>query len=203
MIDEKSCIRQAINGDSSAFAHLVEQYQTQIYRLCLRMTNHPEDAADLTQETFLKAWRALAQFRFDSSFSTWLYRLATNTCIDFLRQVRRRPTASLVTQDSEGEEQTLELPDNAPGTEAQVLARMEREQLHDALCLLPEEQRTLLVLRAVNGLSYAEIAALSRVPEGTVKSRLARAREALRKKLLQSGNYLITTTSNKTEGGEA
>ena len=200
-IDEKKRIQRAARGDHAAFEWLVEQYQTAVYRLCLRMTNNPEDAADLTQESFLKAWKNLDSFHFESAFSTWLYRLTSNTCLDFLRQAKRRPTVSLVTEDDEGEEQVMEVADPAPSPEEQVLTTLDREQLGAAMTRLPEEQRQLLILRAVNGLSYAEISAILQVPEGTVKSRLARTRENLRKKLLQNGNILITTASKDQEGG--
>lgn len=200
-IDEKKRIQQAARGDHAAFEWLVEQYQTPVYRLCLRMTNNPEDAADLTQESFLKAWKNLESFHFESAFSTWLYRLSTNTCLDFLRQLKRRPTVSLVTEDDEGDEQVMDVADPTPGPEEQVLNTLDREQLSAAMARLPEEQRQLLILRAVNGLSYGEIAQILGVKEGTIKSRLARARENLRKKLLQNGNFLMTISSKEQEGG--
>ena len=200
-IDEKKRIQRAARGDHAAFEWLVEQYQTPVYRLCLRMTNNAEDAADLTQESFLKAWKNLESFHFESAFSTWLYRLTTNTCLDFLRQSKRRPTVSMVTEDAEGEEQVLDVADPAPSPEEQVLTALDREQLGATMARLPEEQRQLLILRAINGLSYAEISEVLQVPEGTVKSRLARARENLRKKLLQNGNFLMTTASKEQEGG--
>lgn len=200
-IDEKKRIQKAAKGDHAAFEWLVEQYQTPVYRLCLRMSGNPEDAADLTQEAFLKAWRNLESFHFESAFSTWLYRLASNTCLDFLRQAKRRPTVSLVTEDDEGEEQIMDVADDAATPEEQVITNLDREALCEGLNRLPEEQRQLLILRAVNGLSYAEIAQILSIKEGTVKSRLARARETLRKKLLQNGNFLMTIASNEQEGG--
>lgn len=140
------------------------------------MTANEEDAADLTQEAFLRVWQKLPEFRLQAAFSTWLYRLTTNLCLDFMRGRKRRPTVPLERED---EEQTPlpEPKDPAPTPEEAALAE------------LSPEQRELLALRAVRDLNYAQIAELLGVPEGTVKSRLARAREALRKKLACAGNF--------------
>lgn len=158
-------------------------HQTPIYRLCFRMTGNADDAADLTQEAFLKAWRALDTFRFDASFSTWLYRLASNLCLDFLRAEKRRATLPLTHDADGGEELTLEPADAAPTPEEAALRAEQQAQLAAAMDALEPEQRQILTLRVVNDLSYAEIADILGVREGTVKSRLSRAREALRKKL--------------------
>ena len=188
IVEEDKIIKKAADGSAEAFEQLVVTYQTPIYRLCLRMTGNPEDAADLTQESFLKAWRALDTFRFGSSFSTWLFRLASNTCLDHLRVQKRRPTLSLTLQDEDGEETTLDLPDTAPTPEEAVVALEERERLTRALEQLDPQQRQILTLRVVNDLTYTEIADILEVKEGTVKSRIARARDALRKKYQKSGN---------------
>lgn len=185
---EDKIIKKAADGSAEAFEQLVVTYQTPIYRLCLRMTGNPEDAADLTQESFLKAWRALDTFRFGSSFSTWLFRLASNTCLDHLRVQKRRPTLSLTLQDEDGEEMMLDPPDTAPTPEEAVVASEERERLTRALEQLDPQQRQILTLRVVNDLTYTEIADILEVKEGTVKSRIARARDALRKKYQKSGN---------------
>lgn len=187
MIDEKRIIKRAAAGDAEAFEQLVLTYQTPIYRLCLRITGNTDDAADLTQEAFLKAWRALDTFRFDASFSTWLYRLASNLCLDFLRAEKRRATLPLIQNDAEGEELALSLPDPAPTPEEATEAAQERAQISAALQSLEPQQRQILTLRVINDLSYAEIAEILGVQEGTVKSRLSRARDALRKKLQRAG----------------
>ena len=200
-IDEKIVIQRAANGDADAFEQLVRTYQTPIYNLCLRMTGNPEDAADLSQEAFIKAWRNLGSFQFESAFSTWLYRLASNTCLDFLRSVKRRPQVSLTVEDSDGEAQTLDLPDSAPTPEEAAITKEEQESLARAMQSLDEQQRQILTLRVVNDLSYAEIAEVMGIKEGTVKSRLARTRDALRKILLQNGNDLAFSASNNQKGG--
>lgn len=200
-IDEKKWLKKAAAGSAEAFEQLVLKYQTAVYNLCLRMTGDPEDAADMTQESFLKAWRNLESFQGNSAFSTWLYRLASNTCLDHLRSVKRKPQLSLVMEDEDGETQALDVPDSAPSPEEQVIALDEQSRLNDALQALDEDQRQILILRAVNGLSYTEIAEALHLKEGTVKSRLARARDQLRKKLQQNGNNSPIPTSKKQKGG--
>lgn len=200
-IDEKKVIKRAAKGDADAFEQLVLTYQTPIYNLCLRMTGNPEDAADLTQEAFIKAWKNLGGFQFESAFSTWLYRLASNACLDHLRSVKRRPQISLTVEDDDGEAQTLDLPDAAPSPEEAAITKEENEILARAMQALDEQQRQILTLRAINDLSYAEIAAILGIKEGTVKSRLARTRDALRKILRESGNEMISCASKSTKGG--
>lgn len=180
-IDEIKYIKRAAAGDADAFEQLVVLYQPQVYRLAYRMTNHPEDAADLTQEIFLKAWTNLEKFEFKSAFSTWLYRLASNLCIDFLRNSRRKPSVPLTFEDAEGEEQRIEVIDPAPQPEDALLAAEQQEQLNAAMQDLEPEHRQILTLRVVNDLSYTDIAEILGIKEGTVKSRIARAREKLRK----------------------
>ncbi len=202
-IEEKKIIKKAVAGSAEAFEQLVLQYQNPIYNLCLRITGNPEDAADMTQESFLKAWRNLESFHFEAAFSTWLYRLAYNTCLDFLRSAKRRRELSLTVEDESGESQLLDLPDPAPTPEASLLTNEENARLGAAMEQLDPEQRRILTLRVVNDLSYTEIAAVLNIKEGTVKSRLARARESLRKKLLQTGNKTEANPSNqqKRKGG--
>ena len=179
MTEEQALVQQARQGDEGAFAALVEQNQGRIYHLALRMTGNPDDAAELCQEAFLNAWKGLGKFQGESSFSTWLYRLTSNVCIDFLRREKRRSTLSMTVSldDEEGARQEL------------------RDTLRAGLRALSEEHRQVLILRELEGLSYGEIAALLGVEEGTVKSRIARARLALRKYLLEQGNFFGSPSS--------
>ena len=140
-IDEKHMIRLAADGDMAAFEQLVTTHQPAIYRLALRMTGNPEDAADMTQEAFLRAWRGLGSFQADSSLSTWLFRLTSNVCIDFLRAARRHLVVPISGLDADGEEYTLDAPDPAKLPEEELLAREEREELRAAMALLAPEQR--------------------------------------------------------------
>lgn len=201
VIEEKNWIKKAVNGDAAAFEQLVLRYQAPIYNLCLRITGNAEDAADMTQEAFIKAWRSLDTFHFEAAFSTWLYRLASNTCLDFLRGQKRRPLLSLTVEDDDGDAQTLNVPDPAPTPETALIAAEEMALLSQALSHLEPEQRQIIALRVVNDLSYTEIAQIMELKEGTVKSRLARARDNLRKKLLQIGNKPSDASSKKQERG--
>lgn len=198
-MQELEWIRAAAAGDQHAFAHLVAKYQTPVYNLVLRTVQHAHDAMDLTQETFVRAWRGLPQFRAQAQFSTWLYRLASNVCIDFLRAQQHRSVVCLSEMGEEG--QTWEMPDPAPGPESSLLRQEHAQQLRRALAQLRPEQRQILTLRAMQGLSYQQIAQVLGLREGTVKSRLARAREQLRVKMQAEGNEIDFAASKEAEGG--
>lgn len=202
-MDEREIIKRVLAGDNDAFGLLVEAYQTRVYNLALRLCGNRDDAFDLAQESFFRAWRSLSGFQFESSFSTWLFRLCSNICLDWLRAKKRRPTVSMSTVDDEGEESQLELPDPGKSPEELLLAAEEREALARAMNQLPVEYREILTLRAIHDLSYTEIAEILKIKEGTVKSRLSRARLALRNKLLQNGNKTASDSSISPERRDA
>lgn len=200
MTEEQVIIRQVQDGDHNAFAQLVTAHEKQVYNLCLRMVGNPEDAQDLAQEAFLKAWRGLAFYKGDSSFATWLYRLTSNVCIDFLRRQKRRPTVSLTVDDEEEDwEQTI--PDSALLPEQQLEQKEQQRLIAAAMEQLEEEFRQILTLRIVQDLPYEQIAAVMDLKVGTVKSRLARARTKLKIILHRSGNIFGMDASNPTERG--
>jgi len=155
------------------------------------MTGSPEDALDLAQESFLRAWRALPNFRGSASFSTWLYRLAYNTTVDFLRKNKLRRDVSLPL----GEE-TPDVPDGRADPQRELERREARAALERGLARLPEHYRSVLVMREISGLSYQEIAQTLELDLGTVKSRLARARGELRKILREDGTFFAPDASN-------
>ena len=199
-MDEQTLVQRAAEGDSAAFETLVERYQQQVYNLALRMVSSHADAQDLAQEAFIRAWRALPSFHRTAQFSTWLYRLTSNICIDFLRAQKRRKVVSL-TMLQDDEDKQWELPDGDPLPEQRMIDREEREALGRAFRALDPDYRQVLTLRIVNGCSYQEIGEILNLPEGTVKSRLSRARDQLRKKMNASGNISGTNASNPQKGG--
>lgn len=187
---EQELVTRAKQGDQDAFAQLVEANQNRIYSLTLRMTGHPEDAADLAQDAFLRAWRTLPSFQGDSSFSTWLYRLASNLCIDFLRQEKRKKAnLTVMSLDDDEDSPSAEIPDRRFAPENELQRKELRHAVGQALLQLSDEHRQVLVLREADGLSYTEIAELLNLEEGTVKSRIARARLSLRNILQKDGNF--------------
>ncbi|MBR6413845.1 MAG: sigma-70 family RNA polymerase sigma factor [Oscillospiraceae bacterium] len=188
MMDDKAIIERVLAGENDEFGKLVEAYQDRVYNLALRMCGNRDDAFDLAQEAFFRAWRGLSGFQFESAFSTWLFRLTTNVCLDFLRAKKRKPTVSLTVADDSDEEPQLDLPDLTQNPEALLLAAEDRALVTRALNELPVEYRQILTMRAINDMTYAEICEVLKLREGTVKSRLSRARMALRNNLLQFGN---------------
>ena len=198
-MQDELLIRRAQRGDADAFEQLLLEHQKNVYNLCYRMAGNPDDAMDLSQETFLRAWRCLDQYQFASAFSTWLYRLCSNICIDFLRRRRRQQTVPLTFEDADGEEQTYAVPDAQPLPEEQVELKLTREILQAAMAQLLPEHRAVLQLRVVNEMSYEQIADVLDIQIGTVKSRLSRARNQL-KKILERGNLSRRTSSECMEG---
>ena len=195
---EQELVSQARAGDTAAFEQLMLDNQDRVYTLCLRMTGDREDALDLAQETFLNAWRGLSSFQGNSSFSTWVYRLASNACIDFLRKRKRRQQgeAPLSLDDDEA---PLPQPADPRGTPEDELERRElRRAVERGLQALPEHHRQVLIMRELSGLSYQEIGAVLNLDLGTVKSRIARARMALKNILVQEGNFFEAAPSKKT-----
>ena len=202
-MDEKQIIEKVLAGDNNAFGELVEAYQDKVYNLALRMCGNADDAFDLAQDAFFRAWRGLSGFQFESAFSTWLFRLTSNVCLDWRRAKKRRPTVSLTTLDDEGEEVQMEIRDPGKSPEELLLAAEDRAAVTKAMNELPVDFREILTLRAIDDLSYTEIAEILHLREGTVKSRLSRARLALRNKLLQNGNKLESGTSIPSERRDA
>ena len=193
---ERQWIEAARRGDQDAFASLVHLYEQRVMALALRMCRSPEDAAEAAQEAFLAAGQGLPNFRGESSFSTWLYRLTSNACVDLLRREgRHRGAAGPSLND---EESDLRLPDDAPGPQEQAERRELREQIETALQALTPEHRQVLVLREMHQLSYDEIAQVLKLDVGTVKSRINRGRKQLRNFLLKSGNFSPPAASKES-----
>lgn len=198
-MSEEQLIRRAQQGDNGAFEELLLLHQKKVYNLCLRMSANPDDALDLSQEAFLRAWRSLGQYQFEASFSTWLFRLTSNICIDFLRRKKRRQETSLTeSYDDSDEGAELSVPDAQPGPEQQAITNETKIELARAMEQLSPEHREILQLRVIEDLQYEQIADILGVRVGTVKSRLARARLSFRK-ILKAGNYFDSASSEPVE----
>ena len=199
-MSEEQLIRRTQQGDNGAFEELLLLHQKKVYNLCLRMSANPDDALDLSQEAFLRAWRSLGQYQFEASFSTWLFRLTSNICIDFLRRKKRRQETSLTeSYDDTDEGAELSVPDAQPGPEQQAMTNETKIELARAMEQLSPEHREILQLRVIEDLQYEQIADILGVRVGTVKSRLARARLSFRK-ILKAGNYFDSASSEPVEG---
>ena len=181
---DQQLVERVQSGDKRAFDLLVSKYQRKLGRLLSRFIRDPSEVEDVTQEAFIKAYRALPGFRGDSAFYTWLYRIGINTAKNHLVALGRRAPTSTEMDAEEAEnldsgEQLRDL--NTP--ENQMMSKQVGETVNQTLLELPEELRTALTLREIEGLSYEEIAAVMQCPVGTIRSRIFRAREAVAEKL--------------------
>lgn len=189
-MEEQDLISRSRVGDVEAFNRLVEQYQRLVYNLALRMLGNAAAAEDATQDTFLSAYKAIGKFR-GGNFKAWLLRIAANSCHDQFRVARRSPVTSLDTLLLESE--ALPVADTAESPEDYALRRELGGFLSEGLAHLPQDQRLVVVLSDIQGLSYEEIAQATGSSLGTVKSRLSRGRARLRDFLLQRKELLPPT----------
>ena len=194
-MNERELIARLQKRDEAAFEELIRQYEKKVYTLCFRMCGNSEDAEEAAQDAFLALWRGIDRFRQESSLSTWIYRLATNACIDTLR--RRKKQSGSVSLDDE--ELFVDAVDTSPQPQETVEHREEQQLLQEGLSALPEEYRKVLILREIEGLSYTEIAESASIELGTVKSRISRGRSLLRNFLSGNGNFFEIASSKVTE----
>ena len=187
--EEKRIIRKVLDGDRNAFEDLVLANQKNVHNLALKMTGNEEDALDISQEAFIKAYRQLEGFRGESRFSVWLYRLTYNLCIDFLRKKPRATVVSLSAQDDNVAIADLEIPDLRNLPEDSIIRRETRRVIAESIGELALNHREILAMREIAGMSYGEIAQTLNLSEGTVKSRLARARSSLVGILVEKGTF--------------
>lgn len=176
MSSERMLIQRAQQGDTRAFEVLVTQHSHYVYNVALRLLNDPQEAEDMAQEVFVRAWRSLPTFRGQAQFRTWLYRIVTNVCYNRLPKLKRQMAAA-------DADERLELADRQPSVEAQVGSAEMSQQLAWAIGTLPEKYRLLITLRHVQGMSYGDIADTLDMPLGSVKTGIFRARKLLRDRL--------------------
>ena len=182
--DDRELVGKCQRGDLDAYGVLVNRYRQRVYGLAYSMVRNEQDAVDLSQETFIKAWQAIRGFKRSSSFYTWLYRITTNLCIDSVRKRDRRPTVPLEeTVDPDTDANVEIAPSNQPLPTDEIRRKELREQIDAALLELSPEHRAVVQLREFDGLDYAEIAKAVGCSIGTVMSRLHYARKHLQKLL--------------------
>ena len=193
MRSDEELVTRSRSGDTDSFNQLITRWERPIYALAYRVIGREEDARDVCQDTFLRAYRALPGFKGQAKFSSWLYRIALNLCRDWIRRQRRAP----VVQMPEGVEAGDLIADTGPteSIEDLVSRRQLSEVVAEAMKLLPEEQRTAIILKEYHGMTFQEIADLQGCPLSTVKTRLYQGLSVLRRHLQQQGKYDPTTTT--------
>ena len=187
-LDERKLIERASGGDANAFNRLLSQHERRMYAVAMRMCGNREDAQDCLQEAMLRIYRAIGSFKGQSTFSTWVYRITMNTCLDELRRKKNKQNASLDNLLDMGWSPT----DGSNTPEKSAMQSEVRQCLHAAIRELPEDMRAAVVLRDLQGLSYEEIAQTLDINVGTIKSRISRGREKLREKLKQNPELFDT-----------
>ena len=178
-MEESRLIQRASGGDAEAFNALMRDHERRMYAVALRMCGNPEDAQDCLQEAMLRAYRAISGFKAQSSFSTWVYRITMNTCLDELRKRKSRPSTSLDGLLDAG----WSPQDGDESPEGHAVRQEMRQRLQRMIGELPEDMRAAIVLRDIQGCSYEEIAQTLNANVGTIKSRISRGREKLREKI--------------------
>jgi len=200
--EEAAIINRVLAGETNAFEALVLEHQSRVYHLTLKMTGNEEDAYDLSQEAFLKAYRTLSSFRGEAGFGSWVYRIAANLSVDFLRRQKRRGASKVISLDEPDENgRPVEIPDLAAEPQTELERKETRKAIRAGLDALPEEQKLILILRDVQDLSYQQISEALELEPGTVKSRISRARAHLARLLTESGNFSRKTSSKGKERG--
>lgn len=207
--DEAQLIRRARDGDAPAFGMLVESYERRVFNLAYRMCGNREDAADLAQEALVRAFRAMRRFREQAQFSTWLYRIVVNVCLDYQRSRMRHPTVSL---DEPVSGHDGDIPRQVVSEDPDPAVQYERAEIqaavHRAIGRLAADHRAVVIMRDIQGMAYEEIADVLGVALGTVKSRLNRARMALKEELQQAellappGVYAGSRDVSRGEGSQ-
>lgn len=181
--NDEELVRMAQAGETRAFDELVRRYRDKVYRLSYKILRHEDDASEALQDAFLSAFRGLKNFKVESTFSTWLYRIATNASLMKYRRRREGHVSLEQSQSSDGSGEPMQIPDWSAQPLAELLNTETREVMQEGVQRLPEELRTVFVLRDIEGLSNAEVAEILNLSVAAVKSRLHRARIFLRDRL--------------------
>lgn len=179
--DEENLLKKSKSGDVAAFEELMDGYQKKIFNIALRMIGNHEDASELAQEVLIKIYKSIRSFKEEAAFSTWIYRITTNVCLDELRKRKNRTMISINEEIAVGDgEVSLQIADHGPTPEEILEQKETRKIIENAIGKLSPEHRTVIILRELQNLDYEEISEITKVPVGTVKSRINRARQELR-----------------------
>jgi RNA polymerase sigma-70 factor (ECF subfamily) len=181
--EDGAVVARCLQGDERAYRELITRYRRQVYSLALRMVRREEDAEDLTQETFIRMFRALERYDPERPFAAWILTIASRLCIDHLRRRRLNPISLFQRDAASDEEYVIEVADAGPGPDVRAVHAEEQRQADELIASLPEHYRIVVVLRHVEDLSYEEISEALNLPLGTVKARIHRARELLKARL--------------------
>ncbi len=186
MIDkERRLIKKCAKGNLEAFEELIEKYEKTAYNIALKMLKNQDDAMDISQEAFIKVFKSIKTFNFESSFSTWLYRIVTNTCLDFLRKKNNNVYSLDTPINTEDGEIQRDIPDTLNSPEEILDKQLTKELVHDSINKLDENHKAIIILRDIQGFSYEEISQILDCSLGTVKSRISRARNNLKDIILK------------------
>lgn len=178
--NELLLIKRSIKGDVDAFEELIKDYKKMAYNIALRVLRNKEDAEDISQEALVKVYKNIDSFNMQSTFKVWLYRIVMNTCLDFKRKKKIVTYSIDKPLESDESEILQDIPDNSNNPDIIIENKLESQMLHECIEMLDDDFRTVIILRDLQNLSYKDIASILSCNEGTVKSRLNRARKKLR-----------------------
>lgn len=195
-MNEKELIKKCKEGYVEAFEELISSHQTRVYNIALKMLKNEEDAYDASQDALLKAFKYIKNFKEESSFSTWIYRITVNVCLDMIKKNKeKRNVISIEQQISlKDNDVTIQFEDKSQNVMEDILKNERKKVLHEAIDALPAHHREMIILRDIEGFSYEEIAQITKNNAGTVKSKINRARNALKKILTDNRELFFFAT---------
>jgi len=196
---DRALVARLKDGDTAAFEEFVYENEKKIYNIAYHYTGNEHDASDITQDVFIRIYKNIQNFHEKSSLSTWVYQIAVNTSIDHLRKKKRQNEISL-TQNDENEDSQWDIPDSGYEPEQNYERTELCETIRQCIQKLPDDQKQVIILRDINGFSYAEISKILSLEEGTIKSRIFRARNKLKVILKKAGTFSGSQSSNIRKG---
>jgi RNA polymerase sigma-70 factor, ECF subfamily len=200
--EEEVIIKNAQKGDIEAFEEIVELYQKMVYGLSYKMLGNPDDASEASQEVFIRVYRSISKFKFDSKFSTWIYRITSNLCLDIIRKQKNEVLYFEKNIETDDGEITRDIHDKSISVEDTVLRTEKTQLVRKAILQLSPDYRNVIILRDIEGESYTRISELLDLPEGTVKSRINRGRQELKNIILETSELFSDSSVkiNRREG---